>query len=148
MEYCKECVTSNLCYDNGCRLKSAQNEKTGDDLMSKKSYWNYMDRDHVLQQYWKDMGSRLREDRHDLTEQEKEVYEPPNVINPDHYKYGSIEVIEFLKQMLTQEEYLGGLKFSIWQYLLRYERKGGLEDLEKAQWYLEKIMEEWESREN
>ena len=22
-----------------------------------------MDRDHVLQQYWKDMGSRLREDR-------------------------------------------------------------------------------------
>ena len=67
-------------------------------------------------------------------------------INPEHYKYGKVEVIDFLRQMLTPEEYLGGLKFSAWQYLLRYERKGGIEDLHKAHWYIDRMIEEWRER--
>lgn len=67
-------------------------------------------------------------------------------VNPDHYKFDNVEAINILRMVLTPEEYVGGLKFSLWQYLLRYERKGGILDLEKANWYLDKMIEEFRER--
>ena len=67
-------------------------------------------------------------------------------VNPDHYKFDNVEAINILRMVLTPEEYVGGLKFSLWQYLLRYERKGGILDLEKANWYLDKMIEEFKER--
>lgn len=56
-------------------------------------------------------------------------------INPSHYKQGNIEVIDFiLDQKLT---YVEG---NIIKYVSRYKTKNGLEDLKKAQWYLQKLM--------
>lgn len=58
-----------------------------------------------------------------------------DAINPDHYKQGNIEVIDFiLDQKLT---YVEG---NIVKYVSRYKYKNGLEDLKKAQWYLNKLM--------
>lgn len=55
-------------------------------------------------------------------------------INPNHYKQGSIEVIDFI---LDQKmSYLEG---NIIKYVSRYKFKNGIEDLEKARWYLEKL---------
>ena len=55
-------------------------------------------------------------------------------INPDHYKQGNIEVIDFI---LDQRfNYLEG---NIIKYVSRYKTKNGLEDLEKASWYLSKL---------
>lgn len=56
-------------------------------------------------------------------------------INPSHYKQGKIEVIDYI---LDQEfNYLEG---NVIKYVSRYKYKNGLEDLKKAQWYLNKIM--------
>ena len=56
-------------------------------------------------------------------------------INPSHYKQGNIEVIDFiLDQKLT---YVEG---NVIKYVSRYKYKNGLEDLKKAQWYLNKLM--------
>lgn len=56
-------------------------------------------------------------------------------INPSHYKKGQIEVIDYI---LDQEfNYLEG---NVIKYVSRYKYKNGLEDLKKAQWYLNKIM--------
>jgi len=56
-------------------------------------------------------------------------------INPSHYKQGNIEVIDFI---LDQD--LNYLEGNVIKYVSRYKYKNGLEDLKKAQWYLNKIM--------
>lgn len=56
-------------------------------------------------------------------------------INPKHYQQGNIEVIDFI---LDQKfSYLEG---NIIKYVSRYKYKNGLEDLKKAQWYLERLI--------
>jgi hypothetical protein len=56
-------------------------------------------------------------------------------INPSHYKQGNREVIDFILDQ--QLSYLEG---NVVKYVARYKYKNGLEDLKKAQWYLNKIM--------
>ena len=61
-------------------------------------------------------------------------------VNPSHYKQGNIEVIEFiLDQNLN---YMDG---NVVKYITRYKHKNGLEDLKKARWYINKIIEEKEN---
>lgn len=59
-----------------------------------------------------------------------------NNINPAHYKQGKIEVIDFI---LDQK--LDYLESNIVKYICRYKLKNGIEDLEKAEWYLKKLIE-------
>lgn len=70
-------------------------------------------------------------------------YEDP--INPEHYKNGSLETIEVIKGKLSSEEFKGYLRGNIVKYVLRSSLKGGLEDLQKAQWYLNYWIKEVES---
>lgn len=57
------------------------------------------------------------------------------VIDPDHYKQGDIEVIDFI---LDQNfNYLEG---NIVKYVSRYKLKNGVEDLKKAEWYLRELI--------
>ena len=58
-----------------------------------------------------------------------------DTINPDHYKGGGIECIDYLKAKLTDEEFRGFLKGNAIKYLSRAEKKGGAEDYKKAAWY-------------
>ena len=67
-----------------------------------------------------------------------------NVNNPSHYGQGKIEAIEYIKDSLSKEEYIGYLRGNIAKYLHRWRYKNGLEDLKKAQWYLERLIEEVE----
>lgn len=64
-------------------------------------------------------------------------------VNPDHYKYGSIEcidaILEATKGKSGAEGFLVG---NVIKYLWRYEKKGGIEDLKKAEWYLKKLINE------
>ena len=59
-----------------------------------------------------------------------------NVNSPSHYGQGNIEAIEYIKDFLTKEEYIGYLRGNVAKYLHRWRYKNGLEDLEKAQVYL------------
>ena len=67
-----------------------------------------------------------------------------NVNNPSHYGQGKIEAIEYIKDFLTKEEYIGNLRGNIAKYLHRWRYKNGIEDLKKARWYLERLIEEVE----
>ena len=56
-------------------------------------------------------------------------------INPSYYRKGKIEVGDFI---LDQKmSYLEG---SVIKYLTRWKEKNGIEDLEKAEWFLQKLM--------
>ena len=57
-------------------------------------------------------------------------------INPDYYKNKSIETIEVIRNELTSDEFRGYLKGQIFKYLARHRLKNGIEDLKKAQWYM------------
>ena len=64
------------------------------------------------------------------------------VNNPSHYNTGNIECIEAIEESMTPEAYKGYLKGNCMKYLWRYDYKGKpVEDLEKAQWYLNKLIE-------
>lgn len=66
--------------------------------------------------------------------------EGDNVNSPEHYKQGKIEVIEAVEGLLTEEELSGYFVGNIIKYISRYKAKNGIEDLRKAQWYLNRLI--------
>ena len=68
------------------------------------------------------------------------INDPVN--SPKHYGQGSIECIDYIKDVLTVEEYIGYLRGNLIKYHHRYRYKGKpVEDLEKAKVYLEWLIE-------
>lgn len=63
-------------------------------------------------------------------------------INPNHYKQGGIESIDAIKAFMSEEAFKGFLKGNCQKYLFRYEKKNGIEDLRKCQWYLDRLVQE------
>lgn len=63
-----------------------------------------------------------------------------NVNHPSHYTRGKIEVIRIMEDQLTPEEYRGYAKGQVLKYITRERGKNGLEDLKKAQWYLNRLI--------
>ena len=68
------------------------------------------------------------------------------VDHPGHYNFGKMETLDLIDNFSTPEEYDGFLKGNIIKYLHRYNFKNGLEDLEKAQWYLNKLIDVFKER--
>ncbi len=63
------------------------------------------------------------------------------VNHPDHYCYGGIETIDYIKAKLSPAEYTGYLKGSVIKYMSRAGHKDdAVQDLKKAQWYLDKLI--------
>jgi len=62
------------------------------------------------------------------------------VNHPDHYTNSSIETIDIIESV-TAEGFQYYLEGNILKYLTRYRHKNGIEDLKKAQWYLNKLIE-------
>lgn len=65
-----------------------------------------------------------------------------NVNHPSHYTAGNIECIEAIKESMTHRAFMGYCKGNVIKYLWRYENKNNpLEDLKKARWYIEKMID-------
>jgi hypothetical protein len=62
------------------------------------------------------------------------------VHSPIHYAAGLIECIEAIEASMSPEAFKGFLKGNIQKYVWRYETKGGIESLQKAQWYLTRLI--------
>lgn len=62
------------------------------------------------------------------------------ISHPSHYTQGGMETIDYLKAKLTPEQLKGFCIGNVIKYLSRAEEKNGLEDLKKAQWYLNYII--------
>ena len=69
-----------------------------------------------------------------------EVKAASDMVNsPKHYTQFSREVIDTMADISTNEEFKGYLKLNAIKYLSRYQSKNGVEDLEKAIWYVTKL---------
>lgn len=66
-----------------------------------------------------------------------------SVNKPAHYNQSGIECIEAIEASMSNEQFCGYLKGNIMKYMWRYEDKNKIEDLKKAQWYLNKLIEKY-----
>ena len=63
------------------------------------------------------------------------------VNSPAHYNTKGVEAITAIEASMSDEEFQGYCKGNAMKYLWRYKYKGKpVEDLKKAQWYLEKLI--------
>lgn len=70
-----------------------------------------------------------------------------NIKSPKHYKLEglNVESIEVIKSVLGQEGFKAFCKGNTMKYLIRAEKKNGLEDYKKAKTYLDWFLKECES---
>ncbi|QDP43728.1 hypothetical protein [Streptococcus phage P738] len=71
-----------------------------------------------------------------------------NVVSPNHYVTDKgFEVFDVQEAFIHE---LKGMAASYWcnvvKYILRFQRKNGVEDLKKAKYYLEKLIEKEENK--
>lgn len=64
-----------------------------------------------------------------------------NVRAPQHYTFGGIETIDYLRAKLTREQLKGYYVGNLLKYLSRAGRKNGVEDYKKAEVYLKWLIE-------
>jgi hypothetical protein len=64
------------------------------------------------------------------------------VNNPKHYNQGGIECIDAIRAMLSSEEFIGYLRGNSLKYRWRFRYKNGVQDLDKAEWYENRLKEE------
>jgi len=78
---------------------------------------------------------------HDMSYENEIRYD--TVHAPAHYLHGRKETIDVITDCMTNDEFHGYLKGNILKYVARYKFKGEpLEDLHKAQWYLNRLIKE------
>ena len=71
----------------------------------------------------------------------KEVENSTDMVNsPAHYNKAGIETIDII-QSVTGDGFETYLQGNILKYICRYKYKNGVEDLEKARWYLNRLIE-------
>lgn len=60
-----------------------------------------------------------------------------DAINPDHYKSGGIETIDYLQAKLSHEEFVGFCRGNALKYISRAGMKDATaQEIDKAIWYL------------
>jgi hypothetical protein len=70
-------------------------------------------------------------------------------INPRHYKNGKVECIDAIESAVVGKVGIEATCVSnIIKYLWRYEDKNGIIDVKKAKWYLDKLINVIEERNN
>ena len=66
--------------------------------------------------------------------------------HPSHYKAGGVECIDAIKASMMPLEFEGYLKGNCIKYLWRYRHKGGIESLQKCEWYLKRLIGELQQK--
>ena len=79
----------------------------------------------------------------DVETTEHEIIDKVN--HPSHYTFGNIEVIDYIRDKMTPDEFQGYCMGNILKYVSRHKHKAGVEDLKKAQVYLGWLIESEEA---
>jgi len=77
--------------------------------------------------------------------QEAEQKKEDMVNHPAHYNKAGIETIDAI-EAATNKGFKYYLQGNILKYMWRYEYKNGVEDLKKARWYLNKLIEVYDDK--
>ena len=107
--------------------------------------------EEFVEKNWDNIMKKLNEENKGLIDYNKELEckeakNNDNIISPNHYASDKgFEVFDVQEAFIHE---LKGMAASYWcnivKYILRFQRKNGVEDLKKAKYYLEKLIEEEE----
>ena len=67
-------------------------------------------------------------------------------IHPQHYNTGQYKCIDVMVDIYGKEAVQSFCKCNALKYIWRMDKKGGIEDAQKAIWYLEKYVDLQEER--
>lgn len=68
-----------------------------------------------------------------------------NVNHPSHYELGKYQCIDVMDEVFGEEAVNNFCLLNAFKYLWRSNRKNGLEDLQKARWYLNRLINDGEN---
>lgn len=115
---------------------------------AKKTGFNFTHKQQIMQKVFTtthNHAKRLGDDADMMTQQEEQMYYGftgdsvhESVHAPKHYQ--GDECILAMEKMLGHDEFRGFLRGNIFKYMWRYKDKNGLEDLRKANWYLDRLI--------
>jgi hypothetical protein len=79
----------------------------------------------------------------DINKKQLELLGKKEAVNhPSHYNQGKIEVIDYIEDLGMGEDFCAGNAI---KYISRYKYKQNpLEDLKKARWYIDRIIQRYE----
>ncbi|QVW53670.1 hypothetical protein ZS_05 [Salmonella phage vB_STM-ZS] len=81
------------------------------------------------------------------TEQRNARMSKDNVNSPSHYTQAGIECIDAITAAVSGKSGIEAVCVAnVIKYLWRYELKNGVEDVKKAQWYLNRLVAELENQ--
>ena len=90
---------------------------------------------------------KMKEDKEVVLPLEKMPEElMDNVNHPNHYTQGKYEVIDYIEDKLSKEELQGYCVGNVLKYVSRFKHKNRLEDLKKAEWYLNRLIKNMEGK--
>jgi len=92
--------------------------------------------DDVTPDEWNTINRELNKDEGNTIALKDEVN------HPLHYNNGKVECIEAIDAASTKEEFEGYLRGNVLKYVWRFRYKDNVKDLQKAKWYLEKLINE------
>jgi hypothetical protein len=64
--------------------------------------------------------------------------------SPAHYHGETMDVIDVIEDFFTPKMIEGYLMGNVVKYVLRYQKKGGVQSLKKAQWYLNRTVQDFD----
>lgn len=81
-----------------------------------------------------------------MGEKSEIIQKVDSINNPQHYKLNGLDIesIDVVRSVLGKEKFIGFCKGNVLKYLIREENKNGLEDIKKAQKYIDWLVEEME----
>lgn len=65
----------------------------------------------------------------------------PSNLRPEYYFRNGKDLLDHFKEMFSPEMYTGFLTGNVIKYVIRWQGKNGLEDLNKAKVYLDKLID-------
>ena len=66
-----------------------------------------------------------------------------SAINPEHYKAGGLETIDVIRAYTADLQGMEAVcTANVIKYITRWHSKNGVEDLQKARWYLDYLIDE------
>lgn len=114
-------------------------------LYVKNNRWTYSDKNYYNEHHndieYENYSEYSFNDFSMYLSNDSQVHKQDMINHPSHYKQFSREVIDTMKGMSTPEEFKGYLKLNAVKYISRYQGKNGVEDLDKAIWYVTKLKE-------
>lgn len=120
---CSTCVLQNVKRDCGCGEYVAKNPKD----VARLAGFEVIEDDTP--------------DAREVVEKYGEDVKPDSVNRPAHYTSGGIECIDAMQAAFGAEAVKDFCLCNAFKYLWRHRNKNGVEDLKKARWYLNRLIE-------